>query len=301
MKKTVHLTILGFLFFHVSNAAIFDCNSTSDANGNSSTRTLRYCITQANLTAAKDTINFSVSGTWTVGSNYPVISYPLYINGYSAPGATQGQLGTGTRVLTVVLNGPGNSTVYGFDITASNCEISGLVIQDFYKGIYVDGGDNTWIWGCYIGTAANGLSIATTTTCYDDGIALNNNSNNNIIGTNGNGNNDANEGNLISGNGDSGVQFTGEGVAINEGGAIGTDCTGNWIAGNFLGTDETGTTALYPGTTEDLQRGSGIQINYSTGNIIGTNADGQSDALERNIISGTGSYIFDKHARIIFL
>ena len=290
MKKALLFSFFCLLLFNkLSATTTYTVNSTSDAStGSGTSGTLRWCITQANTDAAADIINFSVAGTFTVGSNLPTIIYPLTINGYSAPGAVQGQLGTGTRVLTVILNGPGNSTVYGLQITASNCEISGLVIQNFYKGIYISGSGNNsnWIWGCYIGTAADGLSISAATTCYDDGIAINNNSSNNIIGTNGNGSNDANEGNLISGNGDSGVQYTGEGIAVNEGGTIGTDCTGNRIAGNYLGTDETGTTALYPGSTADAQRGSGIQINYSTANIIGTNGDGVSDALERNIISG---------------
>ena len=294
MKKFI-LFSLTCLFFHTPYAAIFDCNSTSDANGNSSTRTLRYCITQANLTAAKDTINFSVAGTWTVATVYPTISYPLCINGFSAPGAVQGQLGTAVRQLKVVLNGPSGSTVNGFNITASNCEIKGLVIQDFFKGIYIDGGDNNWIWGCYIGTAFDGLSQSATTTCYDDGIDLENNADNNIIGTNGDGSNDANEGNLIAANGDGGVQFLGECITLNEiGMSTATNCTGNWISGNFLGTNETGTAALFFNTQASFagppaggyQRGSGVQINYSSGNIIGTNADGTSDALERNIISG---------------
>jgi parallel beta-helix repeat protein len=287
MKKIILFVVTSFLFYHNSYAVIFDCNSLSDANGSSNTRTLRYCITQANLTAAKDTINFSVAGTWaTVASNYPTIIYPLYINGFSSPGAVQGQLGTGTRLLKVVLNGGGSATVYGFQITASNCEINGLVLQDFYKGIIVSGAAATgnWIWGCYIGTSANGLTAGTTTACYDDGIALNTNTTNNTIGTNGDGSNDANEGNLISANGD-GAQFFGEGIAINEGGTIGTDCSGNKIAGNFLGTNETGTAALYT-TGLNTQKGTGIQVNFSTANIIGTNGDGVSDALERNVISG---------------
>ena len=284
MKKTILLTIIGFLFFYTSKAAIFTVTGTSDNAAISGS--LRWAITQANLTAAKDTIKFSAAFTITPGSNYPVISFPLCIDGFSATGATQGALGTGTRVLKVILNGAGSNTIYGLQITASNCEIKGLVIQDFYKGILISGASATanWIWGCYIGTSADGLSATAGTTCYDDGIALNTNTTNNIIGTNGDGSNDANEGNLISANGDGG-QFFGESIAINEGGSVGTDCSGNRIAGNYLGTNETGTASLYT-TGLNTQRGSGVQVNFSTLNIIGTNGDGVSDALERNIISG---------------
>jgi len=283
MKKTILLTVIGFLFFFSTNAAIFTVTVNTDGVG---AGTLRWAITQSNLTAAKDTIKFNAAFTITPASNYPVISFPLCIDGFSATGATQGALGTGTRVLKVILNGSGSSTIYGLQITASNCEIKGLVIQDFYKGILISGAaaTNNWIWGNYIGTAANGLTATAATTCYDDGIALNTNTTNNIIGTNGDGSNDANEGNLISANGD-GAQFFGESIAINEGGTISTDCSGNRIAGNYLGTNETGTASLYT-TGLNTQRGSGVQINTSTLNIVGTNGDGVSDALERNIISG---------------
>ena len=283
MKKTILLTVIGFLFFFSTNAAIFTVTVNTDGVG---AGTLRWAITQANLTAAKDTIKFNAAFTITPASNYPVISFPLCIDGFSATGATQGALGTGARILKVILNGSGSSTIYGLQITASNCEIKGLVIQDFYKGILISGAaaTNNWIWGNYIGTAANGLTATAATTCYDDGIALNTNTTNNIIGTNGDGSNDANEGNLISANGD-GAQFFGESIAINEGGTISTDCSGNRIAGNYLGTNETGTASLYT-TGLNTQRGSGVQINTSTLNIVGTNGDGVSDALERNIISG---------------
>ena len=284
MKKSLLLTIIGFLFFYSSKAAIFTVTGTSDNAATSGS--FRWCITQANLTAAKDTIKFSIAGTFSPATNYPVISFPLCIDGFSAPLAVQGQLGAGTRVMKVIINGAGSTTVYGLQITAGNCEIKGLVIQDCYKGILISGATATanWIWGNYIGTAATGLTVSAATTCYDDGIALNTNASNNIIGTNGDGSNDANEGNLISANGD-GAQFFGEGIALNEGGAIGTDCTGNRIAGNYLGTNETGTAALYTPAL-NTQRGSGVQLNFCTANIIGTNGDGVSDALERNVISG---------------
>ena len=293
MKKTILLTILGFLFFYSSMAAIFTVTNTSDGVGGG---TIRKAISDAELTAAKDTIRFTVAGTWTPLSNYPIITKPLCIDGFTNGGtntSVQGQLGTATRVLKIILNGSGSTSIYGLQITASNCEIKGLVIQDFYKGIFISGvaATSNWIWGCYIGTSADGLSITAATTCYDDGISINNKSSANIIGTNGDGSNDANEGNLISGNGD-GAQFFGEGVAINESdgtivnsGTIINDCTGNRIAGNFIGTNETGTSSLYT-TGLNTQRGSGVQINYSTANIIGTNGDGVSDALERNVISG---------------
>src|SRR5438270_9827581 len=120
MKKIFTSVLLIIFICTTTSATQYTVNSTSDAStGAGTSGTLRWCIAQANVASGKDTINFSVSGTFTVGSNYPVISYPLYINGYSSSGTTQGQLGTSTRVLNVVLNGPGNNTVFGLQITAS--------------------------------------------------------------------------------------------------------------------------------------------------------------------------------------
>jgi uncharacterized repeat protein (TIGR01451 family) len=52
------------------------------------------------------------------------------------------------------------------------------------------------------------------------------------------------------------------------------------VAGNFIGTNATGTAVLANGSV-------GVQISTgATNNIIGTNADGVSDALEGNVISG---------------
>ena len=53
----------------------------------------------------------------------------------------------------------------------------------------------------------------------------------------------------------------------------------NVVAGNFIGTDASGSVALGNGTT-------GLQIGGASFNRIGTNADGVSDAAERNIVSG---------------
>jgi titin len=54
----------------------------------------------------------------------------------------------------------------------------------------------------------------------------------------------------------------------------------NWIAGNYIGTDPSGTQAVGEHNT-----GIGIR-NEASGNLIGTNGDGVSDANERNVISG---------------
>jgi titin len=92
----------------------------------------------------------------------------------------------------------------------------------------------------------------------------------NWIGTNGDGLGDIWEGNVISGNGGQGVQISG----------IATD--NNIVAGNLVGTNLQGTHAV-PNAEQGI-----LITDDAKQNIIGTNGDGVSDALKRNIISGNG-------------
>lgn len=93
----------------------------------------------------------------------------------------------------------------------------------------------------------------------------------NTIGTDGDGISDALEGNLISGNSDFGVMLQQTG-ALN-----------NVVAGNKIGTDITGMNAI-PNGYGGAPRAGIVLGGY--GNRIGTNSDGVSDDLERNLISG---------------
>jgi parallel beta-helix repeat protein len=86
----------------------------------------------------------------------------------------------------------------------------------------------------------------------------------NVIGTDGDGVNDGSEGNIISGNLNGGILITGS--------------DWNVVAGNIIGLGQDGSTPLGNGY------GVGI-VSGATGNRIGTDADGVSDELERNIIS----------------
>lgn len=97
---------------------------------------------------------------------------------------------------------------------------------------------------------------------------------NNLIGTDGDGVSDALEGNLISGNSDFGVMLQQTG-ALN-----------NVVAGNKIGTDITGMSAI-PNGYNGSPRGGIVLGGY--GNRIGTNSDGISDDLERNLIAGNAN------------
>jgi len=89
----------------------------------------------------------------------------------------------------------------------------------------------------------------------------------NVLGTNGDGSGDTSERNVISGNVHGGVQITGAGADYNR------------VAGNYIGVDQSGSLAISNGTGVGV--GGGARYN-----IIGTNSDGQSDAAEKNVISG---------------
>ena len=117
------------------------------------------------------------------------------------------------------------------------------------------------VQGNYIGTDVTGTMAVPNNV----GVVVSNSSTGNFIGTDGDGVNDATEGNLISGNNSTGVSLMHENVE------------GNKVAGNLIGVDVTGVTAL--GNIDGIGGSGGF-------NTIGTDGDGVSDELERNIISG---------------
>ncbi len=101
------------------------------------------------------------------------------------------------------------------------------------------------------------------------GVAIYGGSHNNLIGTDGDGLNDAAEGNLISGN-------TGDGVDLAD-----VTTTANVVAGNRIGTNAAGTVAL-PNPS-----GAGVFLVSAAGNYIGVNPlFGTDYAAEGNLISG---------------
>lgn len=138
-----------------------------------------------------------------------------------------------------------------------------LISGNTNAGIKLSGSDANTIAGNKIGTTLDGLVALQN----NEGISLDD-SHFNIIGINGDGIGDTLEGNLISGNGRSGILFS----ASND----------NTIAGNKIGVDISGNVAL-------PNKSYGITL-AGNRNIVGTNGNGISDVLERNIISGNGSH-----------
>jgi titin len=245
------------LLMTTAHAATFSVTTTNDTGAGS----LRAAISNANVTAGSDTINFSIAGagvhTIKPASALPDITDPVVIDGYTQPGTSMNTLTNGENaVLLIVLNGSvAGAGVNGLAIDAGNSTVRGLVINGFSSdGIALFTAGGNLIEGNFIGTDATG-KLAVTNSGDGVGITVPNN----LIG----GDTPASR-NLISGNAQRGVDLANANV------------TATLVKGNFIGTDATGTNALPNGFE-------GVAIFDGTGNIIGTPAPYVS-----NLISGNG-------------
>lgn len=235
---------------------------------------LAQAIKDANARTGADMIQFQIpaSGVQTInltGTALPSITDPLTINGTSQPGYAGQPL--------VELSGAAGT---GLDIQTSNCWVTGLIINGSSGyGIALSGPGRNVIQGNYIGTDSTGTvrkgNLA-------GGIYIAPGANDNIIGTNGDGVNDAAEGNLISANGFFNRRVPTGGIYID-------GAHRNTVAGNLIGTDITGSQLLYNAAF-------GVSIvNGAQQNKVGTNGNGVADDLERNVITGyaAGVYLSD--------
>jgi hypothetical protein len=268
MKKTIPLFFAAILCYSLARGNTYTVTNTLD-NAIPPVNSLRWAINQANGNPGADIIAFNIGGggTITLVSALPTITQPTTINGYSNPGSVPGTIAG--RTINIAINANG---FVALTINSNSVTISGISI--FSNGVAVNegisltnGSDILWVWGCYLGVNASGavgtgsLSNGITTV----GSSAGNLSASCIIGTDGNGVADANEGNLISGNSVCGTNF---------------QYTDAWtISGNYIGTNKTGLTAIPNGSH-------GIQFSIATNTLIGTNGNGISDVLERNVISG---------------
>jgi hypothetical protein len=262
-------------------AATFTVTNTNDSGPGS----LRDAITQANGNGVADDIVFNIPGTgpFTINllSALPAISSnPLVINGYSQPGSLAGPIAT--RTIMIEINGA--SVAGGSDVLAigtSNVTIAGLAIYSCPAyGITLGSNlSNIHIWGNYIGTNATGTATLLGNQggiISNFGAGIGNPNTNVIVGTDGNGTDDANEGNLVSGNTGSGLAGFGIVFWHNQ---------GSTIAGNIIGLDKNGTAVAGLGNSQD-----GILLTVESSNcIVGTDGDGTSDDVEGNMIALSGT------------
>jgi CSLREA domain-containing protein len=267
--------------------ATITVNSTQDSdNPGDGLCTLREAITNANDDAdssggdcaagsGTDAIQFAIGAvgsqqTITLTSNLPNITDPVVLDGWSQGGADY----TGPPLVEINGENLNSSGDRGFRILSGGSTVRGFVINRFDAGssaaIWLHDADGNWIVGNYIGVSADGTTALPN--YYGIWIAnyLNSRpSHNNVIGTNGDGVNDAFEGNVIA-------------ASTQE--EIRAETDGNTVAGNFIGTDADGSVALSSSSA-------GI-ILYGDDDIVGTDGDGVSDDLEGNVISGNGGGIY---------
>jgi CSLREA domain-containing protein len=234
-------------------------------------------------------VGVSTSGDFTIiGTNGDGISDSLEGNLISGNNQAIGLNSTGSRVsgniIGLDLTGTTDITQTGAGISLSSNSSQNLVgtdgdgqsddlerniISGLGSGISLNGSQSNSIAGNYIGTDINGtfaIPNGVNTPGGRGAINLVNGSNNNIIGTNGDGLADNVEGNLISGNFLRGIVFDGSSNNVVAGNMIGTDISGSSVLGNTLGI---------------------LIKDGSSHNLIGTNGDGTSDFIEGNVISGS--------------
>lgn len=300
MRHRVLLVVALFLFAAgFAQGATYNVTNPGDTNANGS---LRWAINQANANAGADTITFSLSSPHTIqptGELPGVLGNSTTVDGYSQSGYT------GTPLVCV--SGRTNLS-YGFDVTATNCLIRGLLLTRFKNAAIRLRGEKHRVEGCY--AMSNQYA----------GIEIYQSPNNWVGGTN------FATRNVCSSNGHYGIYVSEDNTTNNRffGNYIGTDPTGrraqsnlhsgiyfytcsnnivggtnSWernlvsgnhtgvdvyytagritIQGNFIGTDVTGTNAL---------------PNASIGVSIGgaNNVVGGRGAAARNIISGNKYY-----------
>jgi len=244
--------------------------------------TLREAITHANSVSGTNVISFNIPttdpGFADVDSALPggdaaadafvihlLSSLPSFndtTGGTTIDGRTQAGFGGDTNPFgpEIVLDGSLGGSI-GLQVNSSDNVIFGLNVHSFSgQGIRVTGGTNNWIAGNYVGTDATGTQALGN---GGGGIGLNGGSGH-LVGTNADGVDDADEGNLVAGN-----------LQSNIGAYVSND---NTIAGNTIGSDRSGT-AIIPGPAVW-----GVWIGGGASN----NVVGGSEPAARNIINGPG-------------
>lgn len=271
----VSLVALVLLF----STGLFAANFTVTSNADSGPGTLRQALADANALPGTDNILFNLPGTpSTITLLSPlIVNSAVNINGYSQPGSFPNTI-IG-RYIAVYITAPG---IDAFDINNGNVSVSGLGVYDAARAFVLSApagaGGVVKIWGNSIGVDDSGLPFGP---IASHGIYIESESlfftyviPRIYIGTDGDGVNDAFEGNWITNCATTGIFLAASDNVAIAGNYVGPNAAGNnWNFGNGNGIVFDG---QYAGTG-------------ATGNRIGTNGDGVSDMLERNVISANRS------------
>ena len=251
---------------------------------NSGRGSLRQAILDSDAaTGGTNTIDFDIpgSGVQTIVplSALPAITHSVLIDGFSQPGYGE------TPLIELSGNQAGGGdglTIKGPDVT-----VRGLDINGFSQGAGIrvtgTGATGDWVYGNFLGTDPTGKQALPNYI----GVQIDAGATGNLVGTNGDGVNDASERNLISGNQFAGVWITGQSTSRNA------------VAGNWIGTDISGSGALDNGTQPVIDSigntfGGGVAISAgASGNRIGTDGKSVDDVGERNVIAGSDNDAID--------
>jgi hypothetical protein len=280
VRRTSFVGVMAFAFAAATSPLFasgltFTVVNTNDSGAGS----LREAILDSNGSPGNNTIDFAIPGTgpFTIflASALPAITNPVFLDGYSQPGASQNTNPPGqgfNSVLEIQISGHEPPSFGCLDVEAGNGEVlamivRGLVVNHCDPAILVGpGGHNAVISGNFVGTDPSGTVDENDNANH--GIELNG-----VSGA-------ALAGNLVSGTGHVQRFSGGSGIVFGEE----IDIEGSSAAllvGNLVGTDVTG--AMLP------NGGVGVQLSSATGVTIGGMT---SDA--RNVIVGVfGFGVFD--------
>ncbi|HND50762.1 MAG TPA: Ig-like domain-containing protein, partial [Pirellulaceae bacterium] len=184
-----------------------------------------------------------------------------------------GAAAAGNQIAGVLIDAGALGNRVGSSTAAARNIISG----NSGAGVEIDGADSNLVVGNYIGLTVDGAAAIASGT---NGIWIHGGATGNLIGTDGDGTNDATEGNVI-------VHASGAGVLLSN-----TGTRFNRVAGNHIG--------VAPFATLGTANGVGVAITLDArDNVIGSDANGVSDSLEGNLIAfNTGAGVLLEDANI---
>jgi hypothetical protein len=263
-----------------ANAATFTVTSTADTE---TPGTLRQAILDANATPGYDTIEFAIPENECTADGVCAIvltdSLPEITEDGLIDGTTQPRYGTAPANVCATDTAPlrprvqitGDIVNMFAVVNGAEFTIRGLAMaQARYLVLIEDDALGTVQCNSFGTTVSEGTRLAFSAgvclSCFGGRAATGT-----TVGTDGDGVDDVAERNVFA--------VGGRGVSINTGGAY-------VIAGNYFGLTRDGTSSEFISTGVYMRQS-------SSGNRIGTNDDGISDGLERNVFgfAGTGVHV----------